>query len=125
MRCGLLGLTWAATFTGLRLVVGPASWVNERTPLSFLLDNLSRPNWIGFAAVFFGVLWWIPVLGWREFPRELRRLALLLTPYLVLQFLFGRIREVRLLLPLSIALIPMALLYIRARLGDDPPGETP
>ena len=38
---------------------------------------------------------------------------MLLATYVPLQLVFGRIREVRLLLPLVLALVPLALLALR------------
>jgi hypothetical protein len=64
--------------------------------------------------VFLGGLLVVPWSGWSRRPPELRRLALVLwLTYVPLQLVFGRIREVRLLLPLAIALIPLALLALR------------
>ena len=97
----------------VRWWAGSQGWSHGSTPLGMLMANLTQPAWLFYAFVFFGVLWVIPFLGWRRWPRELRYLAVVMLPYLGLQMLFGRIREVRLLLPSSLVLIPMFLLYIR------------
>jgi hypothetical protein len=103
----------------VHLWVGPARWAHGSTPLGMLQANLTHGDWVGYALLFWGLLWAAPVLAWRQSPPALRRVALVLVPYLALQFAFGRIREVRLLLPLAVALVPMGLLWLRARL----PGE--
>ncbi|MFH1469684.1 MAG: hypothetical protein ABIO70_35185 [Pseudomonadota bacterium] len=100
----------------VRTWVGPAGWAHGTTPLGMLQTNLTHGDWLGYALLFWGLLWAAPVLAWRESPPALRRIALVLLPYLLLQLLFGRIREVRLLLPLAVALVPMGLIWLKARL---------
>jgi hypothetical protein len=100
----------------VRLWVGPAGWAHGSTPLGMFLANLSHGGWLGYALLFWGLLWAAPVLAWRESPPALRRLALALAPYLALQLAFGRIREVRLLMPLGVVLVPMGMLWLKARL---------
>jgi hypothetical protein len=105
----------------VRLWVGPAGWAHGTHPLGLLAANVSHPGWLLYAGAFWGLLWAAPALAWRESPPALRRVALVLVPYLALQLVFGRIREVRLLLPLAFALVPMGLLWLRARLGPEEP----
>lgn len=105
----------------VRWWVGPAGWAHGTHPLGLLAANLRHEDWLLYAASFWGLLWVVPALAWRECPPALRRVALVLAPYLALQLLFGRIREVRLLLPLGFALVPMGLLWLRARLGPEEP----
>ncbi len=114
LRTFALETVWLATFVGLRLMIGVKE--PKVTPLQVLQENLTHPSWFVYALSFFGVLWLFPLLDWRRLPKELKRLALALTPYLGLQIVFGRIREVRLILPLALVLIPIALQALRLRL---------
>ena len=120
LRCLLLGVCWAVPFVGIRLMVGQRAWVAPIAELA--ADNLNA-GWLAWALVCLGALLIVPFARWSHSPPELRRLAIaLITTYLPLQLVFGRIREVRLLLPLVLALIPLALLAVRdahAR-GDGP-----
>lgn len=123
-RClGLVG-TWLVGFLVVRHYVGPAPWAGGSSPAGYLYANLTHPDWLLYAGAFFGVLWLVPFFTWRSQPAELRRLALVLLPYLGLQLAFGRIREVRLLVPLALVLIPMAVLALRRRLEPGEPGGT-
>lgn len=99
---------WGAVFVSLRSwIVGPLPRVVTMSRI--LNENAAHPWWIVYAIAFFGSLWVFPVVGWSKLRPEIRRLVLVMLPYLVLQVLFGRIREVRLLLPMAIAFIPAAL----------------
>ena len=118
VRCTGLGLIWAAVFLGLRTVITPELWSTDKTPWQMLHSNLSG-EWLFYALSFLGVWSLLPLLGWRRVPAELRRLALLMVPYLGLLMLYGRIREVRLLLPLAIPLIPASLIVLQQWLRDD------
>lgn len=116
LRCLALGACWLAVFLGVRRWVGEHGWAHGGTPLGYLQANFTHPTWLLYAASFFGILWLAPWVRRSGQPVELRRMALLMVPYLVLQLLFGRIREVRLLLPLSLALLPLGALWLRERL---------
>lgn len=111
LRCALLCACWAVPFVAIRMVVGRRDWV---APIAWLAaDNLSVA-WIAWALVCLGALLIVPFARWSKAPPELRRLAFaLLATYVPLQMVFGRIREFRLLLPLVIFLIPLALLALR------------
>lgn len=115
-RTAALGLCWLAVFLGVRWRVGDRPWASDDTPAEYLADNLGSADWLGYALAFFGVAWIAPLGGWRLAPPALRRAALLMLPYLALQLLFGRIREVRLLLPLALVLVPMGALWLRRAL---------
>ena len=120
-----LGVIWALPQAAIRTWVGPLAWAgNGSTPMEYLTANLTHPDWLSYAAFFWGVLWIVPALAWKRTPPGLRRVLLVLLPYVVLQFLFGRIREVRLFLPLALALIPIGLLWLRDATPDAHP-ETP
>jgi hypothetical protein len=118
LRCGGLLATFAATFVGLRAAIGLRPWV---APIGELARaNLNR-LWLEWAAVFLGSLTILPFLGISRRPPELRRLAaLLLATYLPLLLVFGRIREVRLLLPLVLPLVPLAMLSLREEVRGEP-----
>jgi hypothetical protein len=103
----------AALAAGGAVLVGVHLWIGPKERIVGLADllreNLANPpGWL-FAAVFFGVLWLLPLLRWRRASPAVRRLTLVLLPCLLLALVFGRIREVRLFLPLSLALIPHLL----------------
>ena len=90
-------------------------------------DELAAGNlnagWLAWALVWLGALLIVPFARWSQAPPELRRLAIaLIATYVPLQLVFGRIREVRLLLPLVLALIPLALVAVRD--ATRPPGAT-
>ncbi len=116
LRCGGLFAIWAALQGAVRAWVGPLGWAGRgATPLDYLTDNFTHPDWMTYAAAFFGVLWLAPALALPRLPPVLKRLLVVLLPYLVLQFMFGRIREVRLFLPLALALVPIGLIWLRDR----------
>jgi len=113
LRMAGLAACWALPFLGLRLVVDVAGWAHGSDPVGMFMANFSHGDWLLYALCFWGVLWVLPVLRWRTLPPRLRALVVVLLPYLALQLVFGRIREVRLLLPLALALIPVLLLTLR------------
>jgi hypothetical protein len=118
MECAAALATWAAVFLGLRLWIGPAERVVSVTTL--MHENLGDPlAWL-YAGCFFGVLWVLPVFRWSRASPALKRLTLVLIPSFLLDIVFGRIRETRLFLPLSICLIPHLLEELRTR--TTPPG---
>jgi hypothetical protein len=121
LRCFVLVALWAAAIGAVRLVVGPVRWAHGATASGLFLANVTHIDWILYAALFLGVLWVVPFAGWKLFPPELKRLAWALLPYLVLQVIFGRIREVRLFLPLTVVLVPMAMILVRDRLSHPEP----
>jgi hypothetical protein len=113
-RCVGLGVLWLVPQAAIRWTIGPLGWAgNGSTPLDYLTANLTHPDWLLYAASFLGVMWLTPALMWRSAPPVLKRLVLVLLPYVVLQLLFGRIREVRLFLPLVVALVPLTMLWLR------------
>ncbi len=114
-----LGACWALPFVGLRLLVDVAGWAHGTNPVGMLLANISHGDWLLYALCFWGVLWIVPVLRWRSLPATLRALVVVLLPYLALQLFFGRIRELRLLLPLALALVPALLLTLHRRSAGD------
>lgn len=113
LRAGALGLAWLVPFVGVRTVVEVTGWANGKSATDFLMSNLTRTEWIGYALAFAGTWTLLPFLGWRSVPPRLRRLILVMGPYIGLIFAFGRIREVRLLLPMGLAFIPAMMLVLQ------------
>jgi hypothetical protein len=113
-----LAACWALPFMGVRLLSDATGWAHGSNPVGMLVANLTHPGWLLYALCFWSVLWALPFLRWRRLPRNLKALLLVLVPYLVLQLLFGRIREVRLLLPLALALVPVGLLALQEQLRE-------
>jgi hypothetical protein len=121
-RMAGLGVLWAVPQGLIRWWVGPLGWAGRgATPVDYLTANLTNPDWLTYAAFFWGVLWVVPVFAWKNTPPVLRRLTVVLLPYIALQFLFGRIREVRLFLPLGLVLIPIGLMWLRGAAPADRP----
>ena len=116
----MVGLTacWAVPFVGVRLLSDAAGWAHGSHPLGMLAANVTHPSWLLYALGFWSVLWVLPFLRWKTLSPQLRALLLVMLPYLALQLLFGRIREVRLLLPLALALVPVGLLALQERFGE-------
>lgn len=123
LRAAALGLLWLGPYLGLRAAIPVERWAGGLTVAEIAWTNLTEPEWLGYAALFLGA--WAPLalLDLRAKPVELRRLMLVMVPYLGLVLAYGRLREVRLLLPLTLALIPAALLSLRDRLEGD--GQAP
>lgn len=123
IECSAALITWAAVYLGLRLWIGPKERVVSVTTL--MHENLGDPSAWLYAGVFFGLLWILPVLRWRRASPALKRLTLVLIPSFLPNLVLGRVREVRLFLPLSLCLIPHLLEELRARTtptdGDAPP----
>ncbi len=115
LRMAGLAVCWALPFLALRWLVPGAGWAHGTSPWGMFLANLGSPGWLLYAACFWGVLWALPLLSWRTLPQTLRALLVVLLPYLALQLAFGRIREVRLLLPMALAFVPVLVIVLRAR----------
>lgn len=60
----------------------------------------------------FGVLWIYAFIGYRELPLFLRRASLIVPLFVLAHFVAGYITEVRLMLPLSGIIVPMALGFL-------------
>jgi hypothetical protein len=118
-RCAAIGAAWALPFLALRELVQVEGWARGKTVIDYLGNNLGRPEWMLYAAVF--VLPWLilPLIGWARVPPPLRRAMIGLSPYLALILLFGRVREVRLFLPLAVAFLPAAAVVLQRWTDDD------
>jgi len=126
-RVILMGLLWLTPFLLLR------GWIQlglkETAPPGILFRrNLRSFEWQVYAAFFAGPWYAIPLLGWRRLTPPLRRLIVVMIPYLGLVLFFGRIREVRLLLPTTVAFIPATMVVLSQWLASThdpaPPSRT-
>lgn len=80
-----------------------------------ILDNLSKPDWPMAAAILLAYLVFL-VLGWKETPGSLKRLALYLIPVLLVSnVFFGWLRETRNYMPAVFVLSVIAGRYISRR----------
>ncbi len=113
-RCALMAIVWLVPFVAVRQVVEVTGWADGKNAIGFLRNNLTRTEWIAYAIAFAGAWLALPFLGWKHVPPKLRWLILVMGPYLGLILAFGRIREVRLLLPLGLAFIPAMLCVLKA-----------
>ncbi|MEL6345462.1 MAG: hypothetical protein AAFV53_20305 [Myxococcota bacterium] len=119
-RCQVLVGFWAAVYLGLRTYIHPVGTAN-RPVIKHIQDNLNG-EWLGYAFFFVSPMMVMPTLSPRKVPAVLWRIALALVPYLLLVLVFGRVREVRLLLPLAIPFIPASLILLRDQLEPDAQG---
>lgn len=123
LRSAVLMLLWAVPFMMLRelIVLSPK---RTRTAAKYFMKNLTDPEWQWYAVTFSGVWIGVTAAGWRHVPRPLKRLIGVMLPYLALILAFGRIREVRLLLPATVAFVPAAMVVMErwlAELSSEPP----
>ena len=119
-RCAILSILWASIFFGLRWLIPADNAEHAQRWSEYLNDNLTKYHWLQYTFVFLSSWTILPVLYWKKIPSDLKRLLLALVPYIILVFLFGRIREVRLFLPLCIPLIPATMLYVRETIEKTP-----
>lgn len=120
LRCVAMTAAWSVPFFMLRELVVLSPRPGRRMWKHFT-TNLHQYEWQWYAFVFAGAWTLLPLLGLRRMPRALRLLMAALVPYVVLVFAFGRIREVRLFLPLTVAFVP-ALMWL---LADRSPADSP
>jgi len=104
---------WAVIFVGLRLTRGSAPPLQ---PLSDLFrwnrdpESVRRAitNW----TLFLGAFWIFAMRALRSAPPPLRRLALLIPPYIATVLVWGVWFEVRLLMTLYAVIVPLALTFV-------------
>lgn len=123
-RAAALGGCWLVPTVALRAFIPVERWAGGLTVAEIAWTNLTEPEWLGYAALFLGAWTPLALLDLRSKPLALRRLMLAMVPYVLLILAFGRLREVRLLLPLTLPLVPAALLSLRARIEDAPPAPS-
>ena len=120
-RTLVMGLLWLLPFLWLRGTVElryrPSPTVKE-----YAWRNFTDFEWQFYALAFAGAWFVVPLLGWKLLPRSLRALMGMMVPYLALVLAFGRIREVRLLLPTTVAFVPATMVVLNAwlRQGAEP-----
>ena len=119
LRCTSLSCIWLGVFILLRSQISVRG-VSEHTELTTLLyKNLFHGPWVIYALSFVGGWILYPLMHFKNWPKDLQRIAYVFIPYMVLILCFGRIREVRLLLPLCIPFVPAFFLTISNIFHDD------
>lgn len=104
---------WAAVFWGLRHFLGSASHVE--TIEGLLARNTTRGSLFHTFAngiLFLGVFWVFALMGFGHAPRLIKRVALIVLPYLLTVAVWGVWYEVRLLMPLYPVLVPLGLSFL-------------
>jgi len=115
-KTAAIGAAWAAVYLPLvYLVYGRREYYCDMVMLS---SNLS--SWVPTAQVLllFGPMWLLAAVGAKRGPALLRRALWLLPPYLMLHYVVAFVIEVRLFLPYTPVIIPLAwwLLFPQALL---------
>lgn len=101
-----LFLVWAAVQAALRGIFG----FRPSFPLSPLDTGLSDASW---PVALFALMWFIPLVGIKRIPTELRWMLLMFgVPLITANVLFGKVEETRLFLDLGIVLIPATLFVL-------------
>lgn len=116
---GLL-LIWAAVFVGLRYFLGSASHIE--TIEGLLARNTTKGSLFRTfvnGSLFLGGLWVFALLGFRHAPSFIKRVALIVPPYLITVAAWGVWYEVRLLMPLYAVLVPLGLSFLYPQEGKD------
>jgi hypothetical protein len=116
-RAVVLGLLWLTPFVLLRGFV-ELRRESGVTVTDYAWRNLTDFEWQFYALAFAGMWYAVPLLGWKLLPPPLRRLIVMMVPYLGLVVAFGRIREVRLLLPTTVAFVPAAMVVLHKWLAE-------
>ena len=125
LRAAGLALCWLAPTLALRAAIHPTGWAGGGGWSGPLQENLAHTEWWLYALCFTGAWLWLPLAGLGRLPPALKRLMVALLPYLALVLCFGRLREVRLLLPLCLAFVPAALFVLRQQLEPPEDGAPP
>lgn len=108
-----LFLIWLAIFWGLRYMRGNALQIETFREL--LARNTIKGS-LFYAVVngslFLGGLWVFAILGYKNAPLFIKRIALIIPLYLLTIMVWGVWYEVRLLMPLYPILVPLGLYYL-------------
>jgi hypothetical protein len=123
-RTAILLACWALPTLALRAWIQPSGWAGGQGWSGALQENLGHTEWWLYALSFGGAWLWLPLRALPTLPPPLKRLIFALIPYLGLVLVFGRLRELRLLLPLTLAFVPAALWTLRAQLEGEGPAAT-
>lgn len=109
---GLL-LIWAAIFWGLRYFLGSTSHIVSIEGL-LAWNTTRRSLFLMFVNVllFLGGFWIFALMGFGQAPRFIKRVALIVLPYLLTVAVWGVWYEVRLLMPLYPVLVPLGLSFL-------------
>jgi len=109
----------------IRYITRDRPVLGGRWQLSNNLEGILDGNALHWGFIFiFGVLWVYALLQYDRKPVFLKR-AFLITPFFIAaHILAGIITEIRLMLPLSFIVIPMALFYIYPDVSRSLPLET-
>jgi len=120
-RAALFLAMWGGVFVGLRLWLGAAP---DTLTVAETWQMNTGGGWYSIVAMlknaFFVPVWILAAVHARLAPAPLQRLALVGLPYLALCLVFGLWHEVRLLLPLLVLWLPIAL----RGLNDDDQTDT-
>ena len=124
----LIKLAWITLVSSLPayVIVGTIRYITRESPrlaplwqwdnnLKGILKQIGAFPWDAtyfFVFFIFGFFWLYAFLGYSRQPLFLKRAALMVPFFVLAHFLGGMINEVRLMLPLSFVIIPMALLYL-------------
>lgn len=112
----LAAVVWASVFVGLRLAYGARPPYYTYPELVWLNAGPGQTLWAGTLFVLLlGPLWYWSVRGWSSAPDALRRLGLVVPPIVLLWLVYGRWREVRVLIPAVPILVGLALHHLTAR----------
>jgi len=109
---GLLAV-WLVIFGALRYFRGhapPVETIGGLLNANLAPERLARAVLSG--SLFLGFFWVFAVLGFRSAPRFVRRLAVIIPPYVIAIGLWGMWYEVRLLMPLYFILVPLGLSFL-------------
>lgn len=114
LRGALFGGVWAAAFVGLRVWLGPApEAVDPAFAWALNTGNVSNATHRSVNGILNNLLflpiWLLYLSNWRYAPAPLKRLALPALVYAGMFLVFGVWDEVRLLLPLLVLTLPVAL----------------
>ncbi len=116
-----LCIAWAIPWGGLRLLYGIVPNYIERRlaernlPSIFHYNIIHPEGWL-VLFLYFNVLWLALIAAWKEIPRAVRRMFIIVPIFLVIHLIWGRLVEGRLYQPL----LPLFLVAGLAWLGKLP-----
>jgi hypothetical protein len=91
----------------------------EGRPMSINIAEIPWPIFL------YGLMWLIPIFGFRKIPQFFQRSLLLYVPPLIAaDFLFGKVEETRLFLDLALIIIPSTL-FVLLRSADETSDSDP
>ena len=109
---------WLATQLMLHIAYGQHPSYEGR-PMSINIAEIPWPIFL------YGLMWLIPIFGFRKIPQFFQRSLLLYVPPLIAaDFLFGKVEETRLFLDLALIIIPSTL-FVLLRSADETSDSDP